>query len=91
MDLDVCFDQPASMLKKRRKEKGEEKQGRQRASEGFLSYLFLEKTSLVSLLVWHFQWKYSISAGQNARMFYLMEFRTQEWNSSSYCHGCLSS
>ena len=92
MHLNFGFDQLAPTLKRRRKEEGEKKRGdRERASEIFLSYLFLEKTSLVSLLVWHFQWKYSISAGQNARMFYLMEFPTQEWSSSSYCHGCLGS
>lgn len=90
MHLDFCFDQLAPILKRRRKEEREKKRG-DRARQKFLCHLFLEKMSLVSLLVWHFQWKYSISAGQNARMFYLMEFPTQEWNSSSYWHSCLSS
>lgn len=90
MHLDFCFDQLPHTLMKSRAEGVRKKRGdRERGQKFFV--LFISRKNIVSLLVWHFQWKYSISAGQNARMFYLMEFPTQEWKSSSYCRGCLSS
>lgn len=90
MHLIFCSDQLAHILTKSRR-RGEGKRGDgKREGQKCFAVLFLEKPSLVSLLVRHFQWKYSISAGQNARMFYLMEFPTQKWN-SSYCCSCLGS
>lgn len=81
MHLDFWFD-PLDPTLKRKGDGG---------IKSFSVLIISRSTSPVSLLVWHFQWKCSISAGQNARMFYLMEFPTQEWNNPLYCHGCLSS
>lgn len=90
MDLGLCFNQLAATLKGRLKEEGEEKSGnRETVSEVFLS-LFLEKNPITSEL---------ISMAFSVEMQYfcwtkcknLMEFPTQEWNSSSYCHSCLNS
>lgn len=88
--LIFCSDQLAHILTKSRRKGGGERRDGKREGQKSSVVLFLEKPSLVSLLVRHFQWKYSISAGQNARMFYLMEFPTQKWN-SSYCCSCLGS